>query len=263
MENSKLQTTFLSSTCQLGYKLCLQNDNMDLCGHLMQQCHETREFKQPVPVSKIQPIQIKPVVFNVEENEVNLRRCQKKRFFDTKICRHLCSTTLVLESKRTSPVNSCEQMCHELTRSSESSGDICPFQKYCKDGCPCQYYNCEKLSDDDQTQIPVWDLEVKTKKVPETDAIFARQKSLKRQPSTYEFKTVLYDFNLKNETRDNFLQQEIFPHEWISVFLVFNLTKILHKISDPNQGCGSNFPQWRALSCRCQRPNESFLKVKK
>ena len=204
---------------------------MDLCGHLMQQCHETREFVQPVPVSKIQPMEFKPFIFTEEENEVNLRRCQKKRFFDTKICRHLCSTTLVLESTRTSPVNSCEQMCYELTRSSESSGDICPFQKYCKDGCPCKYYDCEKLSDDDQTQIPVWDLDEKTKREPETDAIFSRQESIKRQTSTYEFKTVLYDFNFKNETRDNFIEHDIFPHEWILVFLCPNRIKIFRSKS--------------------------------
>ncbi len=182
----------------------------------MQECHETREFEQPEHASYIRPLELKPFIFNAKENEVNLRRCQKKKFFDKKICRHFCSTTLVLESTRSTPLNSCEQICFELTRSSESSGDICPFQKYCKDGCPCQYYDCEKTSDDDQTQIPVWDLESKIERDAETDAIFARLE--RRKPKTHVFKTVLYDFNLKNETSDTFIEEEIFLHEWIVIF---------------------------------------------
>ena len=130
---------------------------MDYCGHLMKQCFETQEFILPEPVSQIELTNATPLDFSEEENEVNLRRCQKKQFYDQKICRHLCSKTLVLQSTRTNPISLCESMCFQLTKSSDAAGEVCPFQKYCTKGCPCPYYECEKL-ESCQKLIPVFDL---------------------------------------------------------------------------------------------------------
>ena len=154
-------TTFLTSTCHRNYKKCVQIATMDYCGHLMKQCHETKEFILPEPVSKIQPPKHSPFIFSEEENEVNLVRCKKKRFYDQKICRHLCSTTLVLESTRANSISPCESMCFQLTRSSDTAGEVCPFQKYCQKGCPCPFYDCEKLQSR-QKMTPIFDLKQKS-----------------------------------------------------------------------------------------------------
>ena len=130
---------------------------MDYCGHLMKKCYETKEFMLPVSVLKIDYAKGDPLSFSDEENEVNLRRCQKKQFYDQNVCRHLCSTTLVLESTRTNPISPCESVCFELTKSSDSAGKVCPFQKYCSNGCPCPFYDCEKF-DSRQKMIPVFNL---------------------------------------------------------------------------------------------------------
>ena len=142
---SRQRTTFLTNTCNIGYKQCLRTEKTDICGNFMQTCFETKEFKQPELVASHKPKNIKPLIFDEKDNSVNLRRCKKKQFYDASICRHLCSSSLVLKSKKLSPINSCEEICFELTRSSESSGEICPFQKYCPSGCPCKHYNCEKI----------------------------------------------------------------------------------------------------------------------
>ena len=141
---------------------------MDYCGHLMKKCHETGEFILPEPVSKIKHAKAEPEIFTEEENKVNLRRCQKKQFYDQNICRHLCSNTLVLESTKSHPISPCESTCFELTRSSKSAGEVCPTQKYCENGCPCPFYECEKI-DSRQKMIPVFDLETNsTGSVPDT-----------------------------------------------------------------------------------------------
>lgn len=157
LQRSRGVTTFLSSTCHRNYKECVKISTMDYCGHLMKQCHETEEFILPAPVVKIEAQKAASLVFSTEENEVNLLRCQKKKFYDQKICRHLCSKTLVLESTRTNPISPCESMCFELTRSSDSAGEVCPTQKYCPYGCPCPFYDCEKIQSR-QKMVPVFDL---------------------------------------------------------------------------------------------------------
>ena len=128
---------------------------MGLCGHLMKQCYETQEFTLPEPISLIKPEEIEDDY--KYDNQVNLRRCKKKKFLDQKVCRHLCSNTLILTSARTNPITPCESICFELTQSFDSAGDVCPTEKYCKNGCPCPFYNCEK-TDKDQKFIPVFDL---------------------------------------------------------------------------------------------------------
>ena len=123
----------------------------------MKQCHVTEEFILPEPVSIIEKTKASPLEFSQEENEVNLVRCQKKKFYDQKICGNLCSETLLLRSTRTYPISPCESICFQLTRSSDSAGDVCPTQKYCKNGCPCPFYKCEKF-ESRQKLIPVFDL---------------------------------------------------------------------------------------------------------
>ena len=157
MEKSKLQTTFLTSTCHRTYKKCVQIESMALCGHLMKQCHATEEFIIPEPISKTEHTNVASLVFTEEENKVNLRRCKKKKFLDQKVCRHLCSNTLILTSTRTHSITPCESVCFELTRSFNSSGNVCPTEKYCENGCPCPFYNCEK-TDKDPKFVPVFDL---------------------------------------------------------------------------------------------------------
>ena len=47
-------------------------------------------------------------------------------------------------------------MCFHLTKSSDAAGEVCPFQKYCRKGCPCPYYECEKV-ESRQKLTPVFD----------------------------------------------------------------------------------------------------------
>ena len=159
--DSNISTLFLTSTCHRNYKKCVRTNSMDFCGHLMKQCYETEEFILPEPVSKIQAKEKSAAVFTREESDVNRIRCQKKQFYDQKMCRHLCSATLVLRSTKIEPISSCEAMCFELTRTSDSAGAVCPFQKYCLNGCPCPFYDCEKL-DSHQKMIPVFHLQNST-----------------------------------------------------------------------------------------------------
>ena len=151
-------TTFLTSTCHRSYKECVKIESMDLCGHLMRQCKATEEFILPKPISLMKQEETELMEFSDDENKVNLRRCRKKKFLDQKVCRHLCSNTLILKSTRTHPITPCESICFELTRSSDSAGDVCPSEIYCKNGCPCPFYKCEK-TERDQKYIPAFDLE--------------------------------------------------------------------------------------------------------
>lgn len=76
---------------------------------------------------------------------------------DRFLCRHLCTKTHVLASKHDETGSPCVMICSELTRSHGLAGEICPFEKYCRGGCPCPFYRCEKV-ENEQTLVPVWDL---------------------------------------------------------------------------------------------------------
>ena len=191
LEKSRAVTTFLTSTCNRNYKKCVQLETMDYCGHLMKQCYETEEFFLPKPVSKIEHANDTHLVFSEEENDVNLRRCQKKQFYDQKICRHLCSETLVLESMRTKPISPCESICFELTRTAESSGQVCPSQKYCPLGCPCPHYECEK-TDSRQKFVPVFDLE---EAVPIASSTMSPQSTSAQSTSTKDWSWGMVDLD--------------------------------------------------------------------
>ena len=130
---------------------------MDICGHLMKECRETKKFILPEPAMKIEEEVFDQVDFTEEDNEINLFRCKKQQFYDAQICRHLCSKTLVLDTKQTNLQSHCQSICLDLSRASDGAGEICPYEKYCINGCPCLHFNCEKTSSD-QKMTPVFDL---------------------------------------------------------------------------------------------------------
>ena len=104
------------------------------------------------------------------------------------------------------------------------SGKICPFQKYCPNGCPCNDYVCEKIGDKDQQELPVWDLESKTsdynKKGVNLDLnIFQRRKELNREPKTSGFRISLYDLSSTNSASQVYVEADVlYPYEWIDLF---------------------------------------------
>ena len=245
---------------------------MEICGQIMQQCLQTKEFIQPESVLKYKAEENAPQIFDENENKINQRRCMKKNFYDATICRHLCSTSLVLKSKKTTPSKTCEDICFELTRSSKSAAEICPYQKYCAKGCPCKHYVCEKNTEQDQKLIPVWDLESRTMITKEEEDefeywnsnIFQRNRYIDRLPSTSWFNASLYDFHSQSLSSEiNIKQDDFFPHEWI-----INYVKIIPNyeqeiFTNPKKGRWCSFFQWRAFFGRCQGENDCLFVAKK
>jgi hypothetical protein len=142
---------------------------------------------------------------------------------DARLCRHLCSTTLVLKTKTNTVFSNCEVICFELTRT--LAGEICPYEKYCPNGCPCKQYQCEKLINE-QEYIPVWNLKEKTKtSVPigqEAELIYrrndGRQQVITKSPASF------YDFGKKRFKRiemkdqaETFSSHERFTREYINL----------------------------------------------
>ena len=160
---SRVQPSFLTHVCQRGYKKCLRNGGieMDYCAHLLNQCTESKEFVVPEEVAARERPKERKYVFTKRENEINLRRCKKQQFYDSQVCRHLCSMSLVREAWKKPAFSPCENICFELTRTQNAAGQICPFEKYCPNGCPCKYYECEKIWRE-QKMVPVWELKNKT-----------------------------------------------------------------------------------------------------
>ena len=158
---SRIQPTYLTNVCQAGFKKCLLNTDMDYCAHLLHDCVGSKNFTQPVEIVLPERPKELSLEFTEKENEVNALRCKKQKFYDRFICRHLCSQSLVLQSKRNKAFSACEFICFELTRSYDFAGEVCPFEKYCRTGCPCPFYQCEKI-ENEQALIPFWDLK-KTK----------------------------------------------------------------------------------------------------
>lgn len=181
MIQSRIQPSYLTNVCQINYKKCIKIEKMDLCGHLMHECHGTRNFTLPSPARPVRPSQISSLSFTDEENRINLRRCKKKKFYDANICRHLCSRSLVLQSTKKKAFTKCERICFQLTRSFDFAGAVCPGEKYCSKGCPCMHYDCEKSSVDDQKHIPVWNLanttEVAASEAEKSNLIYRRSKA--------------------------------------------------------------------------------------
>ena len=115
------------------------------------------------------------------------------------------------------------------------SGKICPFQKYCPNGCPCNDYVCEKIGDKDQQELPVWDLESKTsdynKSADNLDLnIFQRREELNREPKTFGFNISLYDFTSTNTASQVYVEADVlYPHEWIKL-IIFEEKKVRRKV---------------------------------
>ena len=128
----------------------------------MHQCTDSREFVVPEEVAVKKREKEHPLSFNKRENEINLRRCQKQQFYDAQVCRHLCSQSLVRETWKKEAFTPCENICFELSKTRNSAGEICPFEKYCPNGCPCEHYQCEKITRE-QMMVPVWELKKQTK----------------------------------------------------------------------------------------------------
>ena len=86
-ENSKLEPSFRTTICQPGYKQCLSAaDDFKLCSHILHNCTSSGNFTQPKPKELISKKPVNATLFNAAENLINLRRCEKKKFYDTKIC---------------------------------------------------------------------------------------------------------------------------------------------------------------------------------
>ena len=192
---SRIEPSYLTLVCQAGYKSCVKVTSSDYCSSELYKCTSTRVFEQPeefvLPKRLVSP----PLLFTKKENDVNLRRCKKQNFYDARLCRHLCSTTLVLDTKTTADFSKCEMICFELTKTHTAAGQICPFEKYCPNGCPCKHYQCEKLINE-QEFIPVWDLNDKKRTsvpiVQEADLIYRRNKG--RQHVITKSPALFYDF---------------------------------------------------------------------
>ena len=238
---ARIQPTYLTNVCQVGFKKCIVTNDMDFCAHLLHDCIGTGTFTQPPKVELQEKAIEPPLSFTDRENEINQLRCKKKKFYamffqiikskilhlwinhakDRFICRHLCSQSLVMESTRNKAFSSCEKICFELTRSYYFAGEVCPFEKYCSTGCPCRFYQCEKV-ENEQTLVPVWDLtESRPNRVLQdlknefgliTNRLDVHEGSFRRFPIVFS------NLHAKNETRAKNLigarkNNRLFPHE--------------------------------------------------
>ena len=78
---SRIQPTYLTDVCQVGFKKCILTNDMDYCAHLLHDCTGTRNFTQPVAIQiEERPVE-PPLTFTDTENEVNQRRCMKQQFY--------------------------------------------------------------------------------------------------------------------------------------------------------------------------------------
>ena len=115
---------------------------MTVCSDRLHNCTASGFFYQPDFISKIIKKEPRLLEFTEAENKMNMRRCEKKKFYDAKICEYLCSQYSVKRSSERE--NLCKDVCFTITRSQKTAGEVCPFQKYCINGCPCTHYQCEK-----------------------------------------------------------------------------------------------------------------------
>ena len=78
---ARIQPTYLTDICQVGFKKCIKTTEMDYCAHLLYGCIGTGNFTQPakviLPKVKYEP----PLTFTGEENKINQLRCKKHKFY--------------------------------------------------------------------------------------------------------------------------------------------------------------------------------------
>ena len=78
---ARVQPTYLTNVCQLGFKQCFATVDMDYCAHLLHECVATGNFTQPVSIElKERPVE-PTLLFTEKENEINQQRCKKQKFY--------------------------------------------------------------------------------------------------------------------------------------------------------------------------------------
>ncbi|CAG5079896.1 Oidioi.mRNA.OKI2018_I69.PAR.g9411.t1.cds [Oikopleura dioica] len=88
----------------------------------------------------------KEEIFTQEEQEVNLKRCERLNFYDRKVCEKLC----VKINEEDDVV--CKHICETQLSDHGQTQNICPFQEQCPSGCPCPLYECEHI---DTEKVPL------------------------------------------------------------------------------------------------------------
>ena len=79
---ARIQPTYLTNVCQAGFKNCTPTNDMDYCAHLLHECIGTKNFTEPVDILLPKRLKIETLEFSKTENEINARRCKKKKFYD-------------------------------------------------------------------------------------------------------------------------------------------------------------------------------------
>ena len=80
---ARIQPSYLTEVCQVGFKKCIVANDMDYCAHLLHECTGTKNFTQPATVELKELERELPLKFSDEENEINRRRCKKQKFYAT------------------------------------------------------------------------------------------------------------------------------------------------------------------------------------
>ena len=78
---ARIQPTYLTDVCQKGFKTCIKNTGMDYCAHLLHDCIGTGNFTQPAELVIPEMHKETQLDFTDKENEINLYRCKKQRFY--------------------------------------------------------------------------------------------------------------------------------------------------------------------------------------
>jgi hypothetical protein len=172
---SRQMPSYATTVCQTGFKECISfGHDFILCTDLLHDCKSSRVFNQAEPIETLdqKPKPETILKFTEEENMINLRRCKKQKFHDVKFCKYLCDQISFNQDEN----RICEEICFTLSRSENKAGEICPYQKYCREGCPCAHFECKKTAPERQMFSPVWDLSSSEKmEVDRSQLIYKRQ----------------------------------------------------------------------------------------
>ena len=170
---SKQEPSYVTTVCHAGFKECISvSQDFMSCSYLLHECKSSRVFIQPEPRTKLDQKPKTELSFTKEENFENVRRCKINKFLDAKTCKYLCRQFSAILNQEE---NHCEDLCFTLSRSEKTAGEICPYEKYCPEGCPCPYYDCEKSVADRQKLSPAWDLSSSRKvQIESTELIYSR-----------------------------------------------------------------------------------------
>ena len=155
--------TFKTLNCGRNLKQCLFNFPYEDCYRSFSTCmREEKDFVFPSSNVTILERKTKPKeeTFTKEEQEVNLKRCERLNFYgkndficifiklvlDRKVCEKLC----VKINEEDDVV--CEHICETQLSDHGQTQNICPFQEQCPSGCPCPLYECEHV---DTNKVPL------------------------------------------------------------------------------------------------------------